>query len=103
VKSRPADSQRSNTPYRIALGLRVAEAHALTQAGNVALPQFYSARPPYVASARGDPGLVGGPGWWQGATGAAINAGYFENLRELSIGTAAPAFMRHYYQGAKQQ
>lgn len=98
-----ADSQRTNAPFRIALGVRIAETHPLTQAGNVVLPQFYSARPPYVASARGDPGQVGAPGWWQGPTGSAINAGYFENLREMAVGQALPAFLRHYWQGAKHQ
>jgi hypothetical protein len=95
-----SDSQGSNVPFRTALGLRIFERHPLTVAGNVVLPQFYSAHPPYVAGARGDPGRVGGPGWWQQGTGSAINAGYFENLREMAVGQALPMFLRHYYLGA---
>jgi hypothetical protein len=98
-----ADSQRANAPFATALGLRVSEVHPLTVAGNVVLPQFYSQHPPYVAGARGDPNAIGRPGWWQQGTGSAINAGYFEGLRELAVGQALPMFLRHYYQGAKHQ
>ena len=97
-----SDAQLANAPFATALGVRVSEAHPLTVAGNVLLPQFHSEHPPYVAGARGDPGVVGRPGWWQQGTGSAINAGYFENLRELAVGQALPMFLRHYYLGARK-
>jgi hypothetical protein len=101
-----ADSQRANAPFRVALGLRVSEQHPLTLAGNVLLPQFFAQHPPYVAGARGDPNAIGDPQPQRGsvsAMGSAINAGYFENLRELAVGQALPMFLRHYYQGAPRQ
>lgn len=97
-----SDSDRANAPFRVALGLRVSETRPLTVAGNVVLPQFYAQRPPYVAGARGDPGQVGQaqPG---APLGSAINAGYFEQLREMAVGQTLPMFLRHYYQGVKRQ
>lgn len=91
----------ANVPYRRALGLRVAETHPLTRSGAILLPQFFSARPAYVASARGESGTIGrpSPNYPQGAP---ISAGYFEGLRELAVGQAYPMFLSHYYQGVKQ-
>jgi hypothetical protein len=92
----------TNLPIRRALGVRISEAQPLSPAAAAFWPQFYAQHPPYVAGARGDPNLIGGPGWWDGANGSAINAGYFENLRELAVGQSLPGFLRHYYQGARR-
>jgi len=95
-----SDSDRANAPYRMALGMRISETHPLTVAGNIIMPRFFSARPAYVASPRGDPNVLGRPTPLT-PIGSAVAAGYWEGLREMAVGQSLPGYLRH-YKGERQ-